>query len=99
MTCEMEYKRKGWGGKNAARVEGDIKGADGMKVGEFSGTWNNCLVVKVPAKEEVEVWRINDKIENWDHLYHFTLFGLQLNYMHEGLVQRIPPTDCRYRPD
>ena len=75
-VCDVEYKRRGWGGKNAGRLEGDIKDKNGQVVGTVYGTWSEKIQFKDSNGKESEVWKINDKIENWDHLYHFTLFGL-----------------------
>ncbi len=35
----------------------------------------------------------------WDHLYYFSKFALQLNYLPEVLRDKLPPTDSRLRPD
>lgn len=37
--------------------------------------------------------------EGSDHMYHFSNFGLQLNYLTDALKERLPPTDSRLRPD
>ena len=37
--------------------------------------------------------------ENFNMMYFFTNFTLQLNNLPEGLKEKLPPTDSRLRPD
>ena len=77
-----------------------MKDKDGNNVWEFYGTWNKELFIKnIETGEERLIWEINPRMEFWDHLYHLSLFGLQLNYLDEDLARLLPPTDSRFRTD
>ena len=47
----------------------------------------------------MEIWRKNDLPENSAQNYHFTKFGMSLNYLPESLKEKLPKTDSRFRPD
>jgi hypothetical protein len=97
---EVEYKARGWGGKNNHLVVGEVKNADGKLCYKIDGHWSEKLILTdVETGEAQEVWKISPYNEDWDHNYHFTHFSLQLNYLPDSLKDKIPPTDCRFRPD
>lgn len=36
---------------------------------------------------------------NFESMYYFTFFTLQLNHLPAGLKEKLPPSDTRLRPD
>ena len=69
-TCEMDWKEKGWGGKNANMVFGAVKSADGHLAFKVQGRFNESLsIIDLETNEEKEVWRMKDKPENSDSMY------------------------------
>ena len=74
--------------------------SEGNVVYDMYGTWHREIFVKHrETGVETVVWRLNERLEQWDHLYHMSLFTLQLNYIDEDLEQKLPVTDSRLRPD
>lgn len=52
-----------------------------------------------PNAQEEEVFRINPKSPNYESMYYFSDFTLQINYLTPELKEKLPPTDTRLRPD
>ena len=58
--CEIEFKQRKWGGRNAFEVEGTIFSASGQKVWKLSGKWNEQVQIKNIQSGEVKVvWNMN----------------------------------------
>ena len=96
----FRFIKRGWGNKNAYKVEGEIFDGDGNHVYDVYGHWHRAIYIKhKETKEEIEIWKLNPRLEQWDHLYHFSLFTLQLNYIDDELKEKLPWTDSRLRPD
>lgn len=98
--CEFTCIQRGWKNKNAFRVEGVIRDSEGVERYDFEGFWNEYFEMKNWDTGEVtRLWEINPRLEMWDHLYHLSLFGIQLNYLDDHLASLLPPTDSRFRQD
>lgn len=96
----MKFIKRGWGNKNAYKLEGNIYDADENAIYELNGFWHREITIKhLETGEETTIWKLNPRPEEWDHLYHFSLFTLQLNYIDEELEEKLPCTDSRLRPD
>jgi hypothetical protein len=96
----MKFIKRGWGNKDAYRLEGEILDAEGKPVYDIYGHWNKEIFIKHrETKKESSIWKLNPRPEQWDHLYHFSLFTLQLNYIDDDLMEKLPCTDSRLRPD
>jgi len=77
-----------------------VKTSEGKPVYEVEGKWNTSLTIKnLETGEKTLAWKANPKPKMWDHLYYFSKFALQLNYLPEVLRDKLPPTDSRLRPD
>ncbi|XP_066269069.1 oxysterol-binding protein-related protein 1-like isoform X3 [Branchiostoma lanceolatum] len=55
---------------------------------EQAQTSENCLL-----------WRAEAKSQHASKYFHFTNFAMTLNELLEGMDERLPSTDCRFRPD
>jgi len=98
--CEIEFKRQGWSGKNKNVVEGHLLDSKGKKMYKVSGKWNQQLTAQnLQTKEEFQIWQMNPLPEDYESIYKFTNFTLQLNFMKPGLREKLPPTDSRLRTD
>ena len=98
--CVIKFFKRGWGNKNAYKLEGTIINAEGEVVYDVYGHWHREIFIKHRETEmEVPIWKLNERLDQWDHLYHFSLFTLQLNYIDEELMEKLPCTDSRLRPD
>ena len=96
----FRFIKRGWGSKNAYKVEGEIFDSEGNQVYEVFGHWHRSISIRhLETGEETEIWKLNPRLEQWDHLYHFSLFTLQLNYIDDKLIEKLPCTDSRFRPD
>lgn len=88
--------------KKRGQVSASIQDSDGNEVYEIFGKWTESLFYKpsgAPDSEGIKIWEFPEIPENWDKLYHFTNFTLQLNMINEYMEKRLPPTDARLRPD
>ena len=56
-------------------------------------------MTNLETDEKTELWKLNERPEHWDHLYHLSYLGLQLNYLPDTLKEKLPPSDSRLRPD
>lgn len=99
-TCEYTCYLKGWRGKDAFKFDGVIRDKEGKKTYEIFGKWNeSCTAKNIETGEETLIWELTPRLEQWAHLYHLSLFGLQLNHIDEDLERHLPPTDSRLRED
>jgi hypothetical protein len=89
--CEIKFIKRGWGNKNAYKLEGQIYDADDKHVYDVLGHWNSEIYIKhKETGEETAIWKCNPRLDQWDHLYRFSLFTLQLNYTDEELEKKLP---------
>jgi len=42
---------------------------------------------------------MNPRPEQWNYLYYFTEYALQLNFLTDDIKPHLPPSDSRLRPD
>jgi hypothetical protein len=49
--------------------------------------------------ETCKIWHFPKQPKNWEEMYSFTDFTLQLNILTDNMKERLPPTDWRFRPD
>ncbi len=104
----MEFKERGWNGKNANIAVGVIKKSSGpesksnpalIKVqGKFTESLQLIDLRQQPSKE-LEIWRAAENPENYEWQYNFAKFTLQLNLISDSLKEKLPQTDTRFRPD
>lgn len=98
--CDVEFKKRGWGGKNAYELEGFAANSNKEKKWRVFGKWLEHITVKnFQSGEEIRIWEPNPMPPNYESMYYFTFFTLQLNYLPPGLKEKLPPTDTRLRPD
>jgi hypothetical protein len=69
---------------------------------ELKGNWDKELSIKdhrIPNSDFECVWKADPEPENWDEIYRFSAFSLQLNKLTPEMERTLPSTDCRFRPD
>ena len=99
-TGQLTLKKRGWGDRGAYESEGWIKDKNGNMRYTLQGKWNSYLTaVDVATKREIKIWERLPLPDKFDEQYCFSQYTKQLNYLHEGLLPKLPPTDCRLRPD
>jgi oxysterol-binding protein-related protein 3/6/7 len=97
----VEFKQKGMFSGRSEDVQVDAYGPDGAPIGfGLTGTWTTHLKITEPGKGSgAEIWRTGELVENAAQRYGLTTFAAGLNEI-TGLEKgRLPPTDCRLRPD
>lgn len=94
-------KPKGmWGGRGE-EVTVTIAGPNGAHTGlGLQGTWNQSLkLVQGKGGGGSEIWRVGELVPKAATTYGMTQFAAGLNEITAVERGRLPPTDCRLRPD
>lgn len=97
----IEFKQKGMFSGRSEDVQVDTYGPDGGQTGfGLTGTWTTHLKMSDPDKKSgAEIWRAGELVENAAQRYGLTTFAAGLNEITELEKGKLPPTDCRLRPD
>ncbi|RDL37848.1 Oxysterol-binding protein-like protein [Venustampulla echinocandica] len=96
----IEFKQKGMFGGRSEDVQVDIFGPDGAPTGVgLTGTWTTSLKMQENGRSGGEIWRVGELVDNAAQRYGLTTFAASLNEITELERGRLPPTDCRLRPD
>eukprot|EP00826_Nyctotherus_ovalis_P064914 TRINITY_DN9532_c0_g1_i2.p1 TRINITY_DN9532_c0_g1~~TRINITY_DN9532_c0_g1_i2.p1 ORF type:complete len:400 (+),score=96.33 TRINITY_DN9532_c0_g1_i2:1177-2376(+) len=98
--CVLTYHQKGWSDSTHGLLDGYVQDVNGNKVIEISGKWTEAVSIKDLRTNKTElVWKRFPVPEDWENLYCFTMFTLQMNYLPESMRRVLPHTDSRLRPD
>jgi hypothetical protein len=98
--CEIEYKIRGWSGKNKEVIHGEIRNSLGEPKYHIDGKYSDKLILKnLETEEEKEIWTAPNYPENHLLMFGMSSFSLQLNLITDKLREKLPPTDCRLRQD
>ena len=97
----VEFKQKGMFGGRSEEVQIESYSPDGSNTGVgLTGTWTTSLRISEAGKSAgAEVWHCGELVENAPQRYGLTTFAASLNEVTELEKGKLPPTDCRYRPD
>lgn len=79
-----------------------IYNADGEPAYELYGKWTEALYYKEHGADDedgIKIWEFEETPPDWEKIYRFSEFSLQLNNINNRLRRRLPPTDSRLRPD
>jgi hypothetical protein len=97
----IEFKQKGMFGGRSEDVQVESYGPDGVHTGVgLTGTWTNSLRILEAGKAVgAEIWRVGELVEDASQRYGLTTFAASLNEITELEKGKLPPTDCRLRPD
>ena len=77
--CLVEFKKKGWSGKNFQEVEGYVYANERSKekLAKIWGKWTERLWVKIfSTNEEYLIWEALPMPPNYESMYYFTYFTL-----------------------
>ncbi|CAM1500774.1 Fc.00g099360.m01.CDS01 [Cosmosporella sp. VM-42] len=97
--ASVEFRSKGMFGGRAEDVNVDIFDPDGSNTGTgLTGTWTNGLKTSGKGGGE-DIWRVGSLVDNPAQTYGLTAFAASLNEITELEKGKLPPTDCRLRPD
>ena len=97
----IEFKQKGMFSGRSEDVQIESYNADGVHTGVgLIGTWTTSLRILEAGKAAgAEIWHAGDLVDNAAHTYGLTTFAASLNEITELEKGKLPPTDCRLRPD
>ena len=94
----LEFKQNGyWGAANV--VSGVVYSNDGEIAYQLDGKWDEQLSQSLNSSQYRVLWRINPFPKNTHQFYGFTGYAVTLNEITSDLINGLPPTDSRYRPD
>ncbi|KAG9242702.1 Oxysterol-binding protein-domain-containing protein [Calycina marina] len=96
----VEFKQKGMFGGRSEDVQVETYTAEGRNAGVgLTGTWSTSLHITKSGKPGPEIWHCGDLVDGAAQRYGLTTFAASLNEITEIEKGKLPPTDCRLRPD
>ncbi|KAM0524035.1 hypothetical protein ACHAPE_001290 [Trichoderma viride] len=97
----VEFRSKGMFGGRAEDVNVETFDSKGSNTGSgLTGTWTGGLKTAGPGKSGgEEIWHVGGMVDNPAQTYGMTAFAASLNEVTEIEKGKLPPTDCRLRPD
>ncbi|KAG6842480.1 hypothetical protein C0991_000006 [Blastosporella zonata] len=96
--CVLEFKQNGyWGASNV--VSGTVYESSGEVAMHLEGKWDDQMTQTLDSSNFRILWRSTPFPKETHEFYGFTSFGITLNELTSDLVDNLPPTDSRYRPD
>ncbi|KAK1266383.1 Oxysterol-binding protein-related protein 1D [Acorus gramineus] len=108
-SCKLKFKEQSIIDRNPHQVHGFVQdNRTGNKVAMLVGKWDEAMYYVLgdpstkpkgydPMSEAVLLWeRDKSMIQT---RYNLTPFAISLNELTPGLLERLPPTDSRLRPD
>lgn len=97
---EVIFKKKGWTSKGDYLVDGFIFDENGKEVYQVEGNWKESLhIIDSTSKEITKICQRKPDPVDSDKQYCFSDFAIQANYLPLEIFDKLPPTDCRFRPD
>lgn len=108
-SCKLKFKEQSIIDRNPHQVQGFVQdNTTGAKVAMLVGKWDEAMYYVLgdptekpkgydPMSEAVLLWeREKNTVQT---RYNFTPFAISLNELTPGLLETLPPTDSRLRPD
>ena len=98
-NATVSLLKRSWDEKSVNRLEGYIKDNKGQFVYKVSGKWDEEISIEhLQTKESRLIWR-KKMLDTAEKNFGFTKLALQLNHLHNDIVDQLPQTDSRFRPD
>ncbi|KAJ3125955.1 Oxysterol-binding protein [Nowakowskiella sp. JEL0407] len=96
----VTFKESGFFTSNKNEVNGAVFSADGTKLINISGKWDEqiCTFADQSPNQLDVIWRVTSNPLG-NEMYGFTPFSVELNEMTPDLIGKIPNTDTRLRLD
>ncbi|CAN4094667.1 unnamed protein product [Withania somnifera] len=101
--CKLKFKKQSIMNRNPHQVHGVVQDKSGKTVATVFGKWNESLNytnLSMDLGQDMSylLWK-KSKPTNFQTKYNFTRFAVTLNELSPDLVEKLPPTDSRLRPD
>lgn len=97
--CVLDFKETGYWASAPNVVAGSVYAPDGGLLSKLEGKWDDQFAQKLDANHLRVLWRISPFPRDASEYYGFTYFGITLNELTPELVDKLPKTDSRFRPD
>ncbi|XP_032783250.1 oxysterol-binding protein-related protein 3 isoform X1 [Daphnia magna] len=98
IRCKLNFAKASYWSSNRYEVVGSVTDPDGKLVHHLFGKWCEGLYCGVAPSARC-VWRPGALPEDHEHYYGFSRFAIELNDLELSLVDVLPSTDSRFRPD
>jgi hypothetical protein len=99
-ACEITFNTSGFFSNGPkSEISGVLFDAYGKKTSKLVGKWNEILFHEIGSNRLEVVWKANPPIPDHELYYGFTQFTIELNELTPDLVELLPCTDTRLRPD
>ncbi|KAK3883469.1 hypothetical protein Pcinc_012218, partial [Petrolisthes cinctipes] len=95
--CRITFHQGSYFRQNRHRVTGTVYDASGREVRSIYGSLTDGIYLG--ESPGVPLWLPNPMPDGYDSYYGLTQFATELNELEDGLLDRLPPTDTRLRPD
>ncbi|XP_010250934.1 PREDICTED: oxysterol-binding protein-related protein 1D-like isoform X2 [Nelumbo nucifera] len=108
-SCKLKFKEQSIIDRNPHQVQGFVQdNRTGNKVAMLVGKWDEAMYYVLgdpttkpkgydPMSEAVLLWERDKSVTQTR--YNLTPFAISLNELTPGLLDKLPPTDSRLRPD
>ncbi|KAF9603411.1 hypothetical protein IFM89_036112 [Coptis chinensis] len=108
-SCKLKFKEQSIIDRNPHQVQGFVQdNRTGSKVAMLVGKWDEAMyyVLGDPSTKPKGYDPMSEAVLLWERektavqtRYNLTPFAISLNEMTPGLLETLPPTDSRLRPD
>ncbi|CAM8947619.1 unnamed protein product [Rhodiola kirilowii] len=108
-SCKLKFKEQSVIDRNSHQVQGFVQdNRTGEKVAMLMGKWDEAMYYVLgdpsakpkghdPMTEAILLWERDKSVTKTR--YNLTPFAISLNEITPGLMEHLPPTDSRLRPD
>ncbi|KAJ3108239.1 hypothetical protein HDU97_001773 [Phlyctochytrium planicorne] len=99
--CQLTFKESGYFTSAKNEVGGVVFTAEGEEVAWLSGKWDDslCRFNKATPNNLEVIWRARPCPPNYQQMYGFTSFAVELNEITPDIADLLPNTDTRFRTD
>jgi len=96
--CKLTFAKASYWSSNRYEVVGHVSDSSGKTVHNLFGKWSEGLYCGVAPSARC-VWRPGALPEDHELYYGFSRFAIELNDLEPCLINVLPVTDSRFRPD
>jgi hypothetical protein len=98
-SCKLTFVKASYWSSRKYEVHGDVFDGEGERVRHLFGTWHQAMFCGEEEGEATCIWQAASMPADSDQYYGFNQFAIQLNGFEEGMREKLPQTDSRFRPD
>ncbi|XP_064389026.1 oxysterol-binding protein-related protein 3-like isoform X2 [Halichondria panicea] len=98
-SCKLTFVKASYWSNKKYQVYGDVYDASGTAVRHMFGAWHEAVFCGDSPETAQCIWRAGPMPDGYEDYYGFSQFAVELNELEEDLEDKLPCTDCRFRPD